>query len=305
MSQPVRNCTRLLLGILLLVACGSASSRDAAGPILLVDDAGDTLRLERPARRVVSLIPATTEWLFAIGAGEQVVGRTKWCDYPEAALAVPNVGDGLSPNLEVVVGAAPDLVILYQSPQNRDAAERLRALGVAVLTLRTDRLADMVRQIAQLGQATGHAAAAARLTRTFERDLAVATVAEPLHRPSVLLLAWDQPPIVLGEGSFLSELVTRAGGRNVFDDLAAPSGQVGLEAIAGRNPDLVLTTSEGPPPIADRPEWRTVEAVRGGRFVRVTGSEFSRPSPRAPAAVRELAGRIAAALADTGVVARP
>src|SRR5262245_40070576 len=99
-----------------LVAC--AAPQSSAGRIHVVDDAGDTVRLAEPARRVVSLIPATTELLFAIGAGPLVVGRTTWCDYPAAATQVPNLGDGIRPNVEAIVAQHPDLVVLYRSTQN-------------------------------------------------------------------------------------------------------------------------------------------------------------------------------------------
>lgn len=98
--------------------------------------------------------------------------------------------------------------------------------------------------------------------------------------------------MTIGRGSFLSELVERAGGENLFDDVTASSGIVSIEAVASRNPDLILTTTDGPSAFASRPEWQVVPAVREQRFLRVSGSEFSRPSPRAPAAIRLLAARL-------------
>ena len=92
--------------------------------------------------------------------------------------------------------------------------------------------------------------------------------------------------------SFLNELVERAGGRNLFADLRKTAGTVSIEAVAVRDPDLILTTTDGPAAFTTRPEWQVVRAVRERRFLRVTGSEFNRPSPRAPAAIRELAARI-------------
>jgi len=94
--------------------------------------------------------------------------------------------------------------------------------------------------------------------------------------------------MTLGRGSFLSEILERAGARNVFDDLATSSAPIGIEAVAARNPDFVLVTSTEEPAIAHRAEWRVVPAVRDRRFLRVHGSEFSRPSPRIGAAVRQL-----------------
>jgi iron complex transport system substrate-binding protein len=98
--------------------------------------------------------------------------------------------------------------------------------------------------------------------------------------------------MTIGRGSFLSDLVRRAGGVNLFDDVGRSSGNVSIEAVAARDPDLILTTAEGPRAFATRPEWQVVRAVRERRFLQVSGSEFNRPSPRAPLAVRVLAKRI-------------
>ncbi|HET7024595.1 MAG TPA: helical backbone metal receptor [Gemmatimonadales bacterium] len=278
--------TFLLLGT--LSACGHPA---ASGTISLVDDAGDTVRLSHPAERVVSLIPATTELLFAIGAGPEVVGRTRFDDWPPSAASVPSVGDGLEPSVEAILSRRPDLVVLYRGAGTADAVARLHALGVPTLVVRTDRLADVPRIARLLGTATGHAtgadSVAARFTRALD-SVSVEPSAPPALRPSVLLLAWDDPPLTIGAGSFLDELVARAGGRNVFHDIAAASAPVSLEAIVARDPDVVLTFGADSSTLATRPEWRTVRAVRLGHFVVVHGSEFSQPSPRSPQAVAEL-----------------
>lgn len=98
--------------------------------------------------------------------------------------------------------------------------------------------------------------------------------------------------MTIGRGSFLSELVERAGAENLFADVAASSGVVSIEAVAARNPDLIFTTAEGPSAFAGRPEWQVVPAVREKRFLRVHGSEFNRPSPRSPLAIRELTAKL-------------
>ena len=273
------------------LACGRTPARP--GSIHLVDDAGDTLRLAAPARRVVSLIPAATELLFAIGADSAVVGRTSYCDYPAAAKAVPDLGDGIKPSIEAIVARRPDLVVLYNSGQNAAVAGRLKELGVSEIRLNTDALSDVGRVAQLLGLVTGHARAADSVTTVFDTALAAATRLPRGPRPKVLLLVWEQPPMTIGRGSFLSELVERAGGENLFADVTASSGVVSIEAVASRNPDLIFTTTEGPSSFASRPEWQVVPAVRGHRFLRVSGSEFNRPSPRAPAAIRQLAARLA------------
>jgi len=290
--RALRRAAVAILGV--LAACRPAVPR-AHGATPLVDDAGDTVAVAAPARRIVSLIPATTELLFAIGAGGSVVGRTTWCDYPPAASAVPSLGDGIAPNVEAVLASRPDLVILYNSAQNAAIAGRLRTLGVTEVRLNTDRLADVSRVAHLLGRLTGRLAAADSLGAVFDTALTHATVTPTGRRPKVLLLVWEQPPMTIGHGSFLSELVERAGGANLFDDVRSSAGTVSIEAVAARDPDLILTTTAGPSSFAERPEWRAVRAVRERRFLPVTGSEFNRPSPRAPAAIRQLAAELRAA----------
>jgi iron complex transport system substrate-binding protein len=281
-----------LLGAV-LVACRPAPP--SSGPLSVVDDAGDTLAFGTPARRIVSLIPAATELLFAIGADSLLVGRTQYCDYPAAAREIPNLGDGIKPSIEAVLARQPDLVVLYNSGQNASVAGRLREAGVPALRINTDRLSDVPRAARILGLLTGHTRGADSVSATFDSSLALATRGQVMRRPKVLLLVWEQPPMTIGRGSFLSELIERAGGENLFADVASSSGVVSIEAVAARNPDLILTTTEGPSAFANRPEWQVVPAVRAHRFLRVSGSEFNRPSPRAPAAIRELTQRLKAA----------
>jgi iron complex transport system substrate-binding protein len=271
-------------------SCGQATA--LSGSLRVVDDAGDTVGVAAPARRIASLIPATTELLFAIAAGDAVVGRTAWCDYPAAAAAVPNLGDGIGPSLEAILSVRPDLVLLYNSSRNGETATRLRQAGIPSLLLNTDALADVGRIARLLGRVSGRQREADSVAAAFDTALAAATVPAGGNAPKVLLLVWEQPPMTVGRGSFLSELVERAGGRNLFDDVAASAGAVSIEAVATRDPDLILTASEGPAAFISRPEWQVVRAVRERRLLQVGGSEFNRPGPRAPAAIREITGRL-------------
>ena len=283
-----------LLAVLLLTGCGSRGGPRAA--LVVVDDAGDTTFVTRPYRRVVSLAPATTELVFAVGAGDRLVGRTHWCDYPAEALAVTDVGDGLQPNLESVLGTGPDLVLLYRSATNTEAARRIRAAGVAALQLTVDRLSDVPRVARLLGPVLGRDAAADSLATAFLSSLE--RVRESSRQGdstlSVLLLAWDAPPIAIGGTSFQSEILTLAGGRNLFADLDRPSAEVSLESILARNPDAVLLTGGRPPEAFDRPEWQLVPAIRERRFIQFSHPAFDRPSPRAPEVILALRAQLAA-----------
>jgi iron complex transport system substrate-binding protein len=276
---------------LALVACGSPAA-GARGAAVVVDDAGDSVAVRAPARRIVSLIPATTELLFAIGAGDAVVGRTQWCDYPPAARRVKDLGPGINPNLEAVLSVEPDLVVLYNSAQHAAVAAHLRELGIPALRLNTDTLGDVGRVGRLLGKLTGHEGGADSLSAVFDTALGSATAGGGARRPKVLILVWEQPPMTIGRGSFLSELVERAGGDNVFGDIASSSAPVSIEAVSARDPDIILTAAAGPASIADRPEWQVVRAVRERRFLHITGTEYDRPGPRSPGAIRALAARL-------------
>jgi ABC-type Fe3+-hydroxamate transport system substrate-binding protein len=245
--------------------------------------------LAAPAARVVSLAPSVTELLFAIGAGPQVVGPTTWCRYPPAAAAVPDVGDGLNPNLEAVAARRPDLVLLYQSPLNDAAAAQLGRLGIPTAVLRQDRHEDVARHARLLGVLTGHPAAGDSIARALEQLVAAPGPAAGVR---VTFVVWDAPPTVIGAGSYLDQLVTLAGGENVFHDLRAASAAVSLETIADRDPDVIAILSDSAgsaaPSWTRRPEWRVVRAVRERRFLVLPADLFGRPSPRAPEAVATL-----------------
>ncbi len=282
----LRYASAALFAVALVGACGSGEI-PSSGPI--VDDAGRAVRLDAPARRIVSLSPSTTELLFAIGAGDRVVGRTRWCADPPEALQVESVGDGLDPNVELIVARRPDLVVFYQSGMNDAAIAQLERLGIATASVQLDGLADLTRAAFLLGRLTGDSARADTLVQNFEQELAAVSTPPADDAATVLMLAWDNPPIVIGSASFLSEIVSHAGARNVFADLEQPSGSVSLEAVAARAPEVVLLTEgDSEPAFARRPEWQVVKAVREGRFAAVSGSQFSHPSFRAAQAIAEL-----------------
>jgi len=263
---------RLLLASLFAVACRPTADRPSA---------------PSPAHRIVSLAPSSTELLFALGAGHQVVGRTTWCRYPPAALQVPDVGDGLNPNIEAIAARQPDLVVLYRSPMNETAAAQLRRLGIASVTLPQDRLEDIASAARDLGRRTGREAAGDSIAGAIE---ALLGKAPPAAIARLAFVVWDNPPIVIGAGSYLDQLATLAGGSNVFHDLGAASATVSIETIATRNPDVILVLSDSTalPSYSRRPEWRAIRAVREGRFIMLAADLFGRPSPTAPTAVAVL-----------------
>lgn len=303
-ARPDRGRARCAFGgrdflvLAVTVAACAGEPRRTDDPIVLTDDLGRTVSLAAPAARIVSLAPSHTDLLFAIGAGDRVVGRTQWASWPPEALEVPSVGDGLDPNVEAIAARRPDLVVAYASPANATALAQLRQVGVPVFNLRMDRLDDVPRGARLLGRLTGREAQADSMAAAFTAALEAGSreASRPRTPRTGLLLAWDQPPIVIGGGSFQSELVALAGVENVFGDLAQPSAQVAIETIAARDPDVVILLGRTDAPAwAGRPEWQAVPAVRARRFVGVDGAAFEHPSFRALDAVRQLRAALAAA----------
>src|SRR6184192_4740571 len=242
------------------------------GGVAVTDDAGRRVTLSAPARRIVSLSPAVTELLFALGAGDWVVGRTTWCDYPPAERAVPSVGDGLNPNLEAVAARRPDLVILYRSALNETAAQQLARLGIAAAVVRQDRLEDLARAAGLVATLTGRGAAGASLARGIDSLLhAPAPPAPAAARRRVAFVVWDNPPMVIGGGSYLDELATLAGTENVFHDIPAPRRR-----YHSRPSPRVIPTSSPCSPIPGRPRCRRGLRAGNGKWSGLCASAASR-----------------------------
>lgn len=307
MSESVRPFARrrwtLLVLLLGLVACAADERAARSGGVgaNIVDDFGDTLRLAAPAARIVSLNPVTTELAFALGAGDKLVGRTSWDLFPEAAKAVPDLGAGMGPNVEAIIGQRPDLVLLYASEMNRTAVQQLRAAGIATLTHRTDKVADLQRVIPIIAAALGRDSlgriVADSVRVSLEQVAALPRPSEPLR---AFWHIWDAPLMTIGGGSYLSELLTIAGATNVFDDIAMPSPQVSLEEVARRNPDVILAGPNTAQRIRTNPQWQSVPAVRAGRVIVIDTTIVGRPGVRMGEAARFLRRVLVDSIANIG-----
>lgn len=259
---------------------GGRSSAGQAETSYIIDHFGDTVPI-RPAARIVSMMPASTEILFAIGAGERLVGRSEFDKWPDSALAVPNLGPGLRPNVEAILAARPDLVILYASQDNRGSARRLRAAGIRTAAFKVDSIEQFDRLARLLGQLSGEPARGALVADTVMRTLdSVRTLTRDLPRPSVVMPSWEQPLIVIGGGSFMSQLVGIAGGRNIYDSIPSPSPTVSFEDVVQRDPRYVLIGPERAAIVRQSAKWRTLPAVREGRVLVIDTALVLRPSVR-------------------------
>ncbi len=279
-----------LLAAALATACGAPGGGGDRG-----DAPSREVAVQSEPRRIVSLIPAVTEIFFHLGAGDRLVGRTRWGIHPPAARRIPDIGDGIRPSLEAVLARDPDLVVLYDGDTNRESRERLQRLGVATLALRHDTLEDLRRNILRLGELVGCPDGGRALADRIARELAaVSRATEGRPRVGVYYDAWAEPPMTIGGGSFIDSLLTIAGGANVFGDLAPAAPRVSLEAIIDRDPERILVSVaraalHRPPDLGMRHGWERIPAVAAGRISTLDRDVVSRLGPRVPEAARAIA----------------
>lgn len=257
-----------------------------------------------PPQRIVSTAPSITEMLFALGAGERVVGVTTYCRYPEEAQRKPKIGGYTSPNVETILGQRPDLVVVLKD--RTDLVDKLRPFGVPTLPLHHANLADIERSILTLAARLGLDDRGRRVAAGIRRDLdrVTASVAQRPRR-SVLFLVGRSPGSLndlyaVGHNSYLDELITLAGGTNVFASVAIPYSKVSLEEILARDPEVIVDMSHqegaGAEDIrAIQALWNRFSSLRAvrNRQVHVVAAEiFVVPGPRVTAAARDLARMI-------------
>ena len=266
---------RVILAVVVAAACSPTKEAPRSA---LTDDFGDTVRVGAAPQRIVSLNPTTTELLFALGAGGRLVGRSTYDLFPAEARQVADLGPALRPNVETVLGAHPDLVLLYGSNDNRASAQKLRAAGINTLSLKIDSIAQFQRAITLLGNVLRDSARAAAVRDSITHTLdAVRAATASLSRPTVFWHIWDAPPITIGRGSYMNELTEIAGGKNVYADVAAPSPTVSIEDVVKRNPDFMLAGPEGSRTLRSDARWQQVPAVRQGRILVLDTLVVGRP----------------------------
>ena len=243
---------------------------------------------QQPARRIVSIVPAATEMLFAIGAGPQIVGVSSYDEFPPEVKSLPRVGALLDPDVERVLALRPDLVVSYGS--QTDLQAQLDRARIPVFSYRHAGLDGLFQTIDALGIATGHQADADRLTRRLRTELdTLRARVKGRARPRTLLV-FERDPATLrglyvsGGRGFLHEMLDIAGGENVFADVEREAVQPSHETLLTRAPDVIievrataLTTEE------ERKVWDplgSIPAVRTGRFHFLTGTYLVVPGPR-------------------------
>jgi len=286
----------LVLALGLAAACGPPAPEDTAPPrIAVVDDAGHSVQLSAPARRIVSLIPARTDVILALGASDRIIARTRWDEHPALA-DLPSIDNALTPSIEWLVSQSPDLIIAWPDGQARTVVTRLRELGVPVYASSVETIADVERAIGHIGTLLGLERQAdsllTRISATLDSVRAVVANAPPVDVAYALGI---EPATVAGPGTFIHEMLEAAGGRNVFADARARWPQVSVEALVRRAPQVLIVGGSGEGGIENTrallqlPGWRDLPAVRSGRVYEVDADAVNRPGPSLIATVRRFA----------------
>lgn len=242
-------------------------------------------------RRIVSLVPAITEMLFAIGAGPQVVAVSSYDEFPPEVKALPKVGALLDPDTERILATRPDLVVVYGSQS--ELHEQLQRAGLRAFSYRHGGIATTLDTIRELGAATGHRQESESLVSSLQARLDAVRQRVRGRPPPRTLLVFERQPGTLrdiyasgGEG-FLHDMLNIAGGRNVFADVSRESVQPSIETLLARAPDVILevraTGLIEKIPAAERDAWAalsSVPAVKNGHVHLMTGDYLVVPGPR-------------------------
>ena len=290
-GPTVRATPRQSVRILGALLAGTLAVAHAA-PIVVVDDAGHELRLERPPTRIVTLAPSLTELVFAAGGGGAIVATDSNSDHPAAARAIPRIGDAARIDVERVLALKPDLVVVWRHGNTTRELDQLAAAGVRLFSLEPQRLDDVVRAIERLGQVLGTedvarpaaAALGARLATLRRRHAGDAPV-------RVFYQVWSSPLMTINRRQIVSEVIELCGGRNVFAALAPLVPQVAIESVLAADPEAIFTADERGNTALIRRDldagafaaWRQyprLAAVKGRWLYTINGDAISRQGPR-------------------------
>jgi cobalamin transport system substrate-binding protein len=295
----LRKILLITLLIALMTACApQATPISTPATSTFTDGLGREITLKGPVQHVVSLAPSNTEILFAIGAGSQVVGRDELSDFPDAAKNVTDIGSTFDAlNTEQIVSLKPDLVLAAEI-NTPEQVKQLEGLGLTVYYLKNPlTLEEMYGNLEIVAQLTGHEQEAATLIESLKKRVAAVDekIAPISSRPNVFYeLDGTDPakPYTAGKGTFITQLIDRAGGHNIASDLDGYP-QMSLEQVVTADPAFIILGDARygvtPESITQRPGWADLIAVKNGQVVPFNDDLVSRPGPRLVDALEELA----------------
>ena len=296
MKKTLKALAALLAALLLAGIAGCevvgmetvpAEPAQEAG-ITMTDMMGHEIRLEKPAERIVALSAADCEIVYALGAGDLLVGRGEYCDYPAEVFAVPSVESGGNTNVEQIIALTPDVVVMSSMAQTEEQVKQLEAAGIAVAVSDAADIEGVYTSIRLLGRLLGKDAEAeaivSRMQAGFEEIKANKLEGGETVYFEVSPLQWGL--WTAGKGTFMNEIAEMMGLENCFADVDGWA-EISEEQVIERDPDYIVTIAmyfnEGPTPVEEilsRAGWENVSAVKNGAILNLQNNELSRPAPR-------------------------
>ena len=267
-----------------------------AADIAVNDDAGRRVVLEKPARRIISLAPHTTELLFTAGAGGRIVGVVSHSNYPSEAQQLPVVGSAGNLSPEAILARQPDLVVAWKSGNVPAQVEQLINLGIPVFYSEPRRLEDIATNVQRLGKLSGTSAVAEAAAHEFRadyrrliRDYSGRTPVRTFYQ------IWDQPLITVNGAHLISQLITLCGGENIFAALGTLAPVVNREAVLAADPQIIIASGQA----RERPDWLErwqawpqVSAVRNQQLYVIDPDLIQRQAPRILRGAKIMCGQI-------------
>ena len=277
-----------------LLLAALAASLPASAAISVKDDDGNTVTLQKPAQRVISLAPHITELLFAAGGGSHVVGVVEYSDFPEAAKKIAQVGSNRELDLERIMALKPDLIVVWRHGESERQIEMVRKLGIPMFHSEPQKLDDIPEDVARLGQLMGTEAAAGRIADQLRgqlADLSKRYASRPLVRS--FYQVWDQPLYTLNGRHIITDALHLCGGENIFAKLPVTAPVVSVEAVLQENPEAIFATAEkNYGGVGMWKGYSTLAAVRNNNLFTIEGNLLNRAGPRMIAGAAQLCEKL-------------
>lgn len=299
--MPRRLQIYTFLALLLLanvLACtrpprSQSESQGRSATQQLTDDAGRNVTLPARVERVITLAPNLTEIVFAIGAGDRVVGNTSYCDYPAEAKNVAKVGDTLQPSLERIIALRPQVVLVSTASQLEVFTQQLQSQNIAVFVTDPHDLEGVFKSIEQVGRMLDHEQQAQALVQKLrERTNAVEQAVKQTQSMRVFYQVSGEPLYAPGHDAFVTDLMRRAGGTSVTADLPGAWLRYSNESALAARPDAIILPTGGSMGAANSQvaeALRNSPAVQAGRVYKINDDHLARPGPRAVLGLEEMA----------------
>ena len=295
-----KRIVSLLLALAMIFALAGCTSSEPAQPaepsepeasgsaITVTDMTGREITLDEPATRVVALSAADCEFLYAVGAGDTLVGRGEYCDYPAEVLDVPSVQSGYDTNIEQIIALEPQVLLMSTMAQTEEQVAALEEAGIKVVVSDAQDIEGVYTALEMIGTLMGKEKEAEEVINTMKIRFKELSDSTSTQGKTVY---FEVSPLeyglwTAGKGTFMNEIAEMLGMKNVFDDVEGWA-EISEEQVLERNPDYIVTITmyfgEGPTPeeeIMARPGWENVTAVQNGTILNLQNNELSRPTPR-------------------------